>query len=549
MSQGTSGGDLGVYVHVPFCEHVCPYCDFAVVAVGRLGAPDEDAWVELVLREWERWRDRLAGRRVASVYFGGGTPSLVAAKSLERVLAALGAALRFDSPEITVEANPENLDDARLAAWRAAGVTRLSIGVQSFDDAELARLGRVHDARAAPLGVARARAAGFDDLSLDLMYAFPGNDAARFGQSLARALALEPSHVSAYAYTAESGTPMGDAVRKGRLARPDDDAEAALFDLAHETLAAAGYRHYEISNFARADRATRHHLQYWRRGDYLGLGPSAVSFLDGRRVRAPRGLVEWARGIEDGDAPRGWGVDDARPHALFEAAFLGLRLDAGMRFGRRGAARPMSTLARREPGSRPRVSRSDGRRSACPRRSGRAPTRSCCAGATPPRRSAILRPHEPAPPRARPAAPSAASRRLDPAPAPGARAARAPLPGAGAAGGVAIAGDGRPARLGAATLRQTMLELEDLGLLEQPHAAAGVPSDRGLRLFVDGLDEARAAVRPRARGGRGRARAVGARRRGTCSRRPRACSPSWRRNSRSPCGRTWATGSCRGSSW
>jgi oxygen-independent coproporphyrinogen-3 oxidase len=123
-----------VYVHVPFCEHVCPYCDFAVLAVGRLGAPDEDQWVELVLKEWERWREAVASRPVASVYFGGGTPSLLRAKSLERVLAALAAALRFDSPEITVELNPGQLEVARVPELRALGVTRLSIGLQSTDD-------------------------------------------------------------------------------------------------------------------------------------------------------------------------------------------------------------------------------------------------------------------------------------------------------------------------------------------------------------------------------------------------------------------------------
>ena len=324
----------GVYVHVPFCHVRCPYCDFAVRPYDPAEAPVLVRAVaqELALRAPERtW---------GSLYFGGGTPSRLAPADFAALIAALDRALAFaPGHERSLEANPEDLTEEKLAAWRAAGVTRLSIGVQSFDDGELARLGRVHDARTAEEGVVRARAAGFEDVSVDLMYAFPGNDEGRFGEGLARALALEPAHVSAYAYTAETGTPMGDAVRKGALARPDEDTEAALFELAQETLEAAGFRHYEISNFAREGRATRHHLQYWRRGDYLGLGPSAVSFLDGKRVRAPRGLLEWARALDQGDAPRGWVIDDARPHALFEAAFLGLRLDAGMRFAdARGAA-------------------------------------------------------------------------------------------------------------------------------------------------------------------------------------------------------------------
>jgi oxygen-independent coproporphyrinogen-3 oxidase len=317
----------GVYVHVPFCHVRCPYCDFAVRPYDAAEAP--------LLARAAAAEARLRAPRATwgSLYFGGGTPSRLEPADFTALVRGLDDTLAFaPGHERSLEANPEDLDEARLAAWKAGGVTRLSIGVQSLDDAELARLGRVHDAAAVGRGVARARAAGFDDVSLDLMYAFPGHDTKTFGASLAHALALRPEHVSAYAYTAESGTPMGDAVRKGRLARPDEDHEAALFEQARETLEAAGFRHYEISNFARPGRETRHHLQYWRRGEYLGLGPSAVSFLAGVRVRAPRGLLEWARALEEGDAPRGWVVDDARPHALFETAFLGLRLDAGMRF-------------------------------------------------------------------------------------------------------------------------------------------------------------------------------------------------------------------------
>ena len=316
----------GVYVHVPFCHVRCPYCDFAV-------RPYDAAEAPLLARACAaEARMRAPERTWGSLYFGGGTPSRLEPKDFRALVDGLEDTLRFaEGHERSLEANPEDLVPERLDAWLQAGVTRLSVGVQSFDDQELTRLGRVHDARAARDGVKRARAAGFDDVSVDLMYAFPGNDESLFARSLGEAIALEPSHVSAYAYTAESGTPMGEAVRKGRLARPDEDEEAARFEQARETLEAAGFRHYEISNFARPGRETRHHLQYWRRGDYLGLGPSAVSFLDGLRVRAARGLIEWARAVESGDAPRGWVVDDARPHALFEAAFLGLRLDAGMR--------------------------------------------------------------------------------------------------------------------------------------------------------------------------------------------------------------------------
>jgi oxygen-independent coproporphyrinogen III oxidase len=321
-------------VHVPFCHVRCPYCDFAVRPYKAEEAP------LLVRAAAAEARLRAPASRVpfGSLYFGGGTPSRLEPADFRALVQGIEESLAFaPGHERSLEANPEDLDDARLDAWRASGVTRLSIGAQSLDDDELRTLGRVHDARAVGAGVARARAAGFTNLSVDLMYAFPGNDETRFARSLEGALGLAPEHVSAYAYTAEHGTPMGDAVTQGRVARPDEDAEAGLFDVARDALEGAGYRHYEISNFALPDRETRHHIQYWRRGDYLGLGPSAVSVLGGRRVRAPRGLEAWARSVLDGTAPAGWVIDDARPHALFETVFLGLRLDAGVRLADSGA--------------------------------------------------------------------------------------------------------------------------------------------------------------------------------------------------------------------
>jgi oxygen-independent coproporphyrinogen-3 oxidase len=315
----------GVYVHVPFCRVRCPYCDFAV----RPDRPNEaPAFVDGVIAEAERRGSRVApdGRPWGSLFLGGGTPSRLLPDTFTRLAQGLDARLTFAvGSERTLEANPEDLDAARLEAWRGAGVNRLSIGAQSLFDDELARLGRTHSAAAVSEGVERARAHGFASVSVDLMYAFPGHTLERWRESLERALALEPDHVSAYAFTPEKGTAMGERVLRGKLARPGEDDEASCFTMARDVLEAAGFRHYEISNFARPGHVTRHHVNYWRRGDYLGLGPSAVSFLDGRRTTAPRDLVRWLAGD-----PRE--VDDARPHALFEAAFLGLRLDAGMRF-------------------------------------------------------------------------------------------------------------------------------------------------------------------------------------------------------------------------
>ncbi|MGH7725912.1 MAG: radical SAM family heme chaperone HemW [Candidatus Eiseniibacteriota bacterium] len=323
----------GVYVHVPFCHVRCPYCDFATRPYRPAEVP---GFVEGIVREAERRGNAAAREPYGSLYYGGGTPSRLPAGDFTRLARGLDRALSFHPEhEHSLEANPEDLDDERLAAWREAGVARLSIGAQSLHDDELARLGRTHDARAIEEGVRRARRHGFANLSLDLMYAFPGHLEERFDESLERALALDPDHVSAYAFTPEAGTRMGEAVRRGRVERPDEDREAAFFERARDRLEAAGFRHYEISNFARDGHETRHHLAYWRRRPYLGLGPAAVSFLAGRRTVAPRALPAWIASIESGGAAE---VDEAEAHAMFETVFLGLRLDAGMRFADVSAA-------------------------------------------------------------------------------------------------------------------------------------------------------------------------------------------------------------------
>ncbi len=318
----------GVYVHVPFCHVRCPYCDFATRPYRPAEVP---GFVRDLVREaGRRGAGASAGAPWGSLYFGGGTPSRLEAGDFIALVRGLDAALAFQpSHERSLEANPEDLDDVRLAAWRESGFDRLSVGAQSLWDDELARLGRTHDARAVGDGLRRARRHGFANVSLDFMYAFPGHTEGRFADTLERALELAPDHVSAYAFTPERGTRMGEAVLKGRVARPDEDREAAFFEIARATLEAAGFRHYEISNFARAGKETRHHLGYWRRRPYLGLGPGAVSFLGGRRTTAPRALGAWAEAVVSGTAAE---TDDADRHAMFETVFLGLRLDTGMRF-------------------------------------------------------------------------------------------------------------------------------------------------------------------------------------------------------------------------
>jgi putative oxygen-independent coproporphyrinogen III oxidase len=291
--------DLGVYIHFPWCRRRCPYCDFAIA----VGEPDHAGWTQAILAELAARTPLFQrGRALRSIYFGGGTPSLWRAEEIARVRgeverafpraggSAGGSGEGEEDLEITVEANPNphHLGPATLAGLRAAGVNRLSIGAQAFDDGELRFLGRDHDARAAADAVAAARAAGFDNVSLDLICALPGRSAADFRRSLERAVALQPDHLSVYQLTIEERTPFGAAARAGQLAAASDDDAADQFLLADDVLGAAGYEHYEVSAYARPGRRARHNSLYWTGAEYLGLGNGAHSFHRSDETRGVR---------------------------------------------------------------------------------------------------------------------------------------------------------------------------------------------------------------------------------------------------------------------
>jgi len=325
VSRATSGPDLGVYLHVPFCEHVCPYCDFAVEGVGRLSEAAEAEWLELARLEWQRWREALAGRRVASVYFGGGTPSLLAAKSLGGLLETLAADLVFAQPEITVELNPGQLEVARVPELRAAGVTRLSVGLQSTHADTLRRLGRAQSRDEALRGLEACLGAGFASVSADLIYGAPGQTVERVLADVERVVELGVPHVSAYALTLEGDTPFVRAERAGRLELPDEDAVVEMSRRLRAALDAAGLAQYEISSFARAGHRSRHNQRYWQRREVLGLGPSAASFVLGRRLRNARSLGEWRRALRAATPPSVEDEPVSLAEARREALYLGLR--------------------------------------------------------------------------------------------------------------------------------------------------------------------------------------------------------------------------------
>ncbi len=331
---------VGVYLHVPFCRRVCPYCDFAVVAARCLEASEEERYLTALLAELERRAPIFAGRRLVSLYFGGGTPSLLQAESLARLREAVGA-LFPPAPggvEITLEVNPSTLERERLPAFRSeAGVNRLSLGVQSFDDSLLKALGRAHRAEESHRTWAAARRAGFENLSLDLIFAALHQTPAMLAQDLDEISALAPEHVSTYELTLEPQTPFGRAAERGRIRRYPADRAADLLDTIQSRLTADGFEQYELTNFARPGFESVHNSRYWTRSPVLALGTGAHSSDPpsearpyGARPANPRLLAAYLARVEAGE-PVAEAVDvpDAA-QARAEAVFLALRRRVGL---------------------------------------------------------------------------------------------------------------------------------------------------------------------------------------------------------------------------
>ena len=323
-------GWFGVYVHVPFCLTRCHYCDF-VTYTGMEGL--RRPYAAAVVEEAALAVAALGPEPppVTSVFVGGGTPTLLPADDLARVLGRLRALLAFaPGAEVTVEANPETVDAAMAAGLARAGVTRVSMGAQSFDERVLATLGRVHDAARVEAAVATLRAAGVPALNLDLIYGGPGEDDRSWAATLEAAVALEPEHLSAYALTIEPATKFGRLVAAGRMAEPDEDDLADRYQTACAVLAAAGYGHYEVSNWARPTHASRHNLTYWRRGRYLGLGAGAHEFDGTTRRWNLAGVPAYLAAVEAGRRPTDGQERLDADQARFEALALRLRTVDGL---------------------------------------------------------------------------------------------------------------------------------------------------------------------------------------------------------------------------
>lgn len=323
-SQRTS---LGLYIHIPFCKQKCVYCDFYSLAGSEVRM---DAYTDALRTHLKAAAPSAAGYSVDTVYFGGGTPSYLGP---ERLTAILDTVLKHyavaSGAEITLEANPDSAGDpAALRQLRSAGFNRISLGMQSADAAELAAIGRVHTPEQVRQAVEAARTAGFENLSLDLIYGLPGQTLERWAANLAAAAALSPEHLSCYGLKVEEGTPL--FTRREEFVFPDDEAQAELYLYTVDTLSQAGYRQYEISNFARPGRESRHNLKYWTLGEYLGFGPGAHSDFRGRRFALDRSLDRYLTG--SGDPASLFSEDEAPTPAerAGEWLMLGLRTAAGL---------------------------------------------------------------------------------------------------------------------------------------------------------------------------------------------------------------------------
>jgi len=334
IAPAQAGDPIGIYLHIPFCGHICSYCDFNTYAGQESLIP---RYVDAMEREIARQSALLGGPPAATVYIGGGTPSLLTPEQIGRLVAACRAGFAvLPDAEIGMEANPNSLDEARAAGYLGAGVNRLSMGVQTQHRRGLRVLGRQHEASDAASAFTAARRAGFTDINLDLIFGWPGQTLDIWREDLETLLGwpgaptgsgIGPDHFSLYSLIVEPGTPMAEAVTRGVFTVPDDDASADLYEAAIDRLADAGFVHYEVANWSRdADHASRHNVNYWQNGDFAGIGAGAFGTLRGQRIMQHLRPLAFIEAVEHGLPPvsNTETIDPAT--AMSETMLLGLRL-------------------------------------------------------------------------------------------------------------------------------------------------------------------------------------------------------------------------------
>jgi oxygen-independent coproporphyrinogen-3 oxidase len=320
-----------LYFHVPFCARRCSYCDFAIAV--RRDVPT-DAYVRAVLREWEGWQDHeswVGSQSVDTIYFGGGTPSRLDPGGISAILERIASDRQISpSAEVTLEANPDDVTQQRAAAWAAAGVSRVSLGAQSFDPGVLAWMHRTHTAEQTDAAVEALRNAGIAELSLDLIFGLPASLERSWCADLDRAVALGPDHLSLYGLTVEDHTPLARWTARGEVVPVNEDRYAAEFLEADAVLAGAGYQHYEVSNYGRPGRHARHNSAYWRRAPFIGLGPSAHSAWERQRQWNLREWAAYERTVAAEQSPVA-GSERLDDEAVqLEELYLGLRTREGV---------------------------------------------------------------------------------------------------------------------------------------------------------------------------------------------------------------------------
>lgn len=315
-------------MHIPFCKQKCYYCDFPSFA-GQEACQEE--YLDALLAEIREMGIRYRDRFVDTIFFGGGTPSILPAGALPRLLKEIGRSFCIDErAEISAEANPGTVDADKLLKWREAGINRISFGVQSFSDELLRGIGRIHTADEAREAIRLARKVGFDNINLDLIYGLPDQTVEMFARDIEEALALGTEHLSVYGLIVEEDTVLEQMIDDGRAVLPSEEDEEAMYDYVTTYLEQHGYHRYEISNYARADRECRHNLKYWRFGEYLGLGSAAHSFVGGRRFANERIPIDYIRRMRSEHTARLTEEAETMEELRGEYIFLALRTAVGV---------------------------------------------------------------------------------------------------------------------------------------------------------------------------------------------------------------------------